>query len=71
MSASEVAEANRVYLAMGVNYVTMRELRESFREFSPRFVEGEFMRESRAKIPLLPWIYRAFFSRVMYGTKAR
>lgn len=70
LSAEQTVAENERFLATMVNYLTVRQLREHFKDFSPRFVERKFMRESRAKLLLVPWLYRTFGSRVIFGTRA-
>jgi SAM-dependent methyltransferase len=70
-SAARTAAANAEWLPAMTNYLTVRELK---REFSPlfaiKFVEGEFMAASkRAKVFLLPSLYRLLQSRIMYGVR--
>lgn len=72
LTPAQVARFNHEWLPRHTNYMTIRQLRRLFEPaFTLRFVEHEFMRVSRAKVLLFPWIYRTFFSRVMLGTRAR
>lgn len=71
MSAAAVTAANAAFLATMVNYLPESRLRAEFsRGFRMRFAEREFMRHSRrARYFLVPWLYRRFWARCVFGIK--
>lgn len=69
-TAREVAEENRGWLPRMTNYLTMRQIRREFgKYFEVRNVEGAFMAQSRAKVLLVPAIYRTLLSRCVFARR--
>ncbi len=71
LSARETVELNARFMREGVNYPPVREVYQHFsRRFRIRNAEFQFMRLSRrAKLFLLPVLYRTFWQLVIYGVK--
>jgi ubiquinone/menaquinone biosynthesis C-methylase UbiE len=69
-SARETADENAQWLPRMTNYLSMRQIGEEFgRYFTVVSAEGAFMAQSRAKVFVLPALYRAFQSRCVFARK--
>jgi len=71
LSVAETVERNAKFLSTGVNYLPPSELARQFsRGFRTRDVERQLMNRSRrAKMFLLPVLYRTFWQRCLLGIK--
>lgn len=71
MSIDETVAANREFLATMVNYLRRGQIERYFSaSFDIRFVENEFFKVSkRAKVFLLPALYRTLQGRALYGVR--
>jgi SAM-dependent methyltransferase len=73
LSVTETVEQNVRFLDEMVNYLTMRQIRQEFGHyFSVESAEGAFMAQSkRAKVFVLPALYRTLQSRCLFACAAR
>ena len=71
LSVRETVERNERFMREGVNYPPDHEVNRHFsRKFRTRNAELQFMRLSRrAKLFVLPILYRTFWQRVLFGVK--
>jgi SAM-dependent methyltransferase len=70
LTARETADENAQWLPRMTNYLSMRQIRREFgRYFEVTGAEGAFMWQSRAKVFVLPVLYRMLWGRCVFARK--
>jgi SAM-dependent methyltransferase len=70
LSVAETVAKNERFLAQMTNYLSMRQIRREFgRYFEVTGAEGAFMWQSRAKVFVLPVLYRMLWGRCVFARK--